>query len=280
VRKLGQPLKYAGGKGHAAEQLLNCRPEHFDEFRDVCCGGSPFIFHVDILPLTMPRWINDLDSPLVNFFLQFRDSDSFIPDFLQLKRQIIGNADRTLQAFNRAKTDYETNAVSYLLLRRFALNQIVRKSRPNVASVSFEYLADPAMLRPFTRSKMEAWKKVLEGVKITCGDFSSVLNSPVNGVCWFFIDPPYWSNNFKPQGAEIYEHSFDLNSHTRLRDELAELNPATHPFLMTICDSELSHSLYGVDGRFFVFDRRVLYGMQSNVPKKVIRELVVTNYPI
>lgn len=281
-RKLGKPLKYAGGKGHCAEQLLNCRPDHIDEFREPFCGGS-LIWDYHALPITIPRWINDKDEPLINFYLSLRDDDSFIPRFLRLKRHIIGHADRVLEAFEAAKSDYRTNPVSYLLLRRFALNQVVRESRPNIASLSYEYLAEPAALRPFTRVRMEAWRKLLADVKITCGDYAKVLDAPVKRgrVCFFFLDPPYWSNMFKQRGAEIYEHIMDGEAHERLRDKLAGLNPETHPFLMTLCDSEMSHTLYGTDGRFQVYDRRVLYGMMAtNVRKKVIREIVVTNYVI
>lgn len=279
-RKLGKPLKYPGGKGHCSEQLFLCRPDHFDEFREPFAGGS-LIWDYQVLPLSMPRWINDLDRPLINFYLNLRDDESFIPRFLKLKRHIIGNADRVLEAFEKAKSDYRTNGVSYLLLRRFALNQVVRESRPNIASLSYEYLAEPAALRPFTRARLTAWKELLKDVKITCGDYGEVLDAPVKRghVCWFFLDPPYWSNMFKQRGAEIYEHVMDGEAHERLRDMLAKLNPQTQPFLMTLCDSEMSHALYGIDERFHVYDRRVIYGMmQSNVRKRVVREIVVTNY--
>lgn len=280
--KLGSIVKYPGGKSHAADQLLNCRPEYFNEYRDVFCGGSPFLFHTQVLPLSMPRWINDKDKPLINMFLQIRDDDSFIPHFLALKRKIIGHADKTLAAFEAAKEDYRTNGVSYLLLRRFALNQVVRESRPNIASVAYEYLADPAMLRRFTPKRMNAWREVLRNVKITCGDFSAVLDAPVKRgrVVFLFLDPPYWSNMFKQRGSEIYEHVFDMNDHTRLRDKLAELDPKTKPFLLTLCASEMSHALYGIDGRFFVYDRNVPYGMSDNGNRRTVKELVITNYGI
>lgn len=282
TKKLGRPLKYAGGKGHCADQLMLCRPEHFDEYREPFCGGS-LIWDYRALPLSLSRSINDRDEPLINFFTQLRDDGSFISRFLKIKSRIIGHADRTLAAFESAKEDYRTNGVSYLILRRFALNQVVRESRKNIASVSFEYLADPAMLRPFTQSKMEAWRRILRDVKITCDDFSIILEKPVKRghVCWSFIDPPYWSNLFKHRGAELYEHVLDSAGHERLRDCLASLNPKTHKFLMTLCDTEMSHSLYGVDPRFEVYDRRSLYGlMGTGVNKKLINEIVVTNYKI
>ncbi len=281
-RKLGKPLKYAGGKGHCSDQLLLCRPPYFDMYREPFCGGC-LIWNYKALPLTMPRWINDLDQPLMNFYTCLRDDNTFIPKFLELKNQIVGNADRVLTAFENAKLDYKTNPVSYMLLRRFALNQVVRESRPNIASLSYEYLAEPAALRPFTRSRLTAWKKLLQDVKITCADYMSVLDAPVKRgkVCWSFIDPPYWSNIFKKRGEEIYEHVLNGDDHERLRDKLAGLNPKRHKFLMTLCDSEMSHALYGVDGRFYIYDRRVIYGMMgSNVEKKVVKEIVVTNYAI
>lgn len=280
-RKLGKPLKYPGGKGHCSDQLLNCRPKHFDLYREPFCGGS-LIWDYHALPITKPRWINDADVPLINFFKSLRDDDSFIPKFLELKRKIIGHADRVLVAFEEAKEDYRTNGVSYLLLRRFALNQVVRESRPNIASLSYEYLAEPAALRPFTRGRMTAWKELLKDVKITCDDYSALLDAPVERgkVCWLFIDPPYSSNLYKQRGSEIYEHILNGKGHERLRDKLAKLNPRTKPFLMTLCDSEMSHALYGVDDRFRVYGRNVPYGMSDNKRRRIVKEIVVTNYAI
>ena len=152
-------------------------------------------------------------QPLINFYISLRDDDSFIPRFLDLKDRIQGHADRTLEAFESAKSDYRTNGISYLLLRRFAVRQVVRESRKNVASVSFDYLSDPNMLRPFTRGRMEAWRRVLRDVKITNADYSEVLAAPADRVCFFFLDPPYHLNQFKGSGEELYEHAFTQADH-------------------------------------------------------------------
>ncbi len=279
---LGRPLKYPGGKSFVAKQLFLCRPPHFDEYREPFCGGS-LVWDYKVLPLSMPRWINDLDEPLINFYRCMRDDESFIPRFLEIKRKIIGHADRTLAAFEAAKSDYRTNPVSYLILRRFALNQVVRESRKNIASVSYNYLSDPAMLRRFTLARMNAWRQLLQDVKITCDDYMSVVSKPVKRgqVCWTFLDPPYSSNLYNARGAEIYEQILDQNGHERLRDKLAALNPKKHKFLLTLCNSEMSKNFYALSGKFYIWDRRMIYGMMAgNVQKRVVKEIVVTNYPI
>jgi site-specific DNA-adenine methylase len=194
--RIGQPLKWPGGKGGGtqARDLLACRPAHFDQFREPFCGGS-LIWQPNLLPPGTPRWINDREQPLINFYKQLKSDSTFIDRFQKLRTRILGHADRTIAAFEAAKDDFVTNGVSYLLLRRLAVRQIVKESRPNIASISFDYLADyRGSLHPITRQKLEAWRRILKGVRITNLDYSKVLAYPIErGKCCFsLLDPPYW----------------------------------------------------------------------------------------
>jgi len=286
--RIGQPLKWPGGKGGGsqARDLLACRPASFDEYREPFCGGCPFVWKPDILSPSTPRWINDLDKPLINFYKQLKSDSTFIDRFLRLRKRILGHADRTIEAFEKAKEDFTTNGVSYLLLRRLAVRQIVKQSRSNTASICFDYIADyRGSLHPITREKLEAWRKILRRVRITNLDYAEVLAYPVERGCcsWSFVDSPYWRRSAKSGDSgdqELYDHIFTQEQHVELRDRLAELDPDRHKFLMTIDDSELTHRLYGTSDDFFVYDRSLSYGMTDNGKRKIVHELVVSNYAI
>lgn len=65
-------LKYAGGKSHCAARILRFAPSQFTEYRDPFCGNCPFLFHTDDIPVTISRWVNDLDWWVYQHYLALR----------------------------------------------------------------------------------------------------------------------------------------------------------------------------------------------------------------
>lgn len=258
-------------------------PLEYSEFRSCFCGNEPLLWHI---PSDIPRWLNDTDKDLISYWKGLRDDKNFGRKFFKLLDDIEG-ADELVEAFEQAKHKvvFDSDPVSYLLLRRLAHRQIVSRDRPNFASFSYQYMLDG--LKPVKPHKVKEAQKICQGVKITCGSYKKVLEAPARNAM-IFVDPPY---HVTPGISPIYHHELNENDHVQLRNDLAKLNPRTHKFMMTLGLTELTEQLYVNDSaakNFNVHYRAVRYGMVN--PKKVwctlspkrqrSRELVVLNYDL
>lgn len=274
-------LKYPGGKAHCAEDLLAFAPSTFTEFRDPCCGNCPFLFHTDVIPTTIPRWINDLDHHLIAYLRALKSEDGFIDHFWKLRSSIIDSAEKSKQAFTRAcgimgrRTDPE----SYLLTRRLAHRQIVRPvKRSSVASFGYENIGKG--LDNVHLDDLHEAREILQGVKITCHDGFKVMTAPTDGVVFMTIDVPYRIEDHK---SPLYDHEFTDEQQQQLHDVLASLNPKTHKFLVTIDRTLPSydlwfHSQHRRSGLFRVFERPNRNGMSSNQERSTKIELLIRNF--
>jgi site-specific DNA-adenine methylase len=97
-------------------------------------------------------------------------------------------------------------------------------------------------------------------VKITCADYSTVLDAPGDGA-WLFIDPPY---DFHEHPNSLYECEFTEEQQRQLKDRLLA---CPHEFLLTIGITPLTESLY-LTGEFDVTCRQYKYCCMLRSPPK------------
>ncbi len=277
--------KYPGGKQRVAQRILRCLPVDFTTYVEPFCGNSPFLqpqFHHYLNPARKQVWLNDLCFDVVNVLQAIKnDPETLIDDFLARKDRCKTIYD-TLREFEQAKVDLRANDApsAYLFLRRLAHQQIVRRNRKNLCSLSPKYSAPTRDgitrngLTALTRERLERAAQVAQQVdKVTSLDFREVLtNLPDN--CAVYLDPPYWTS----RGAEWYDHSFTQQDHVDLANILGGLDPARHRFLLSLDISELSRNLYVLPGSFRWDTLNVTYAVARKGSKRV-RELLVSNYP-
>lgn len=263
-------LRWIGAKAKAARDIMSLAPE-FSEFRDCFAGNASLLWHV---PVTVRRWINDIDPDLIRYHRAMQDKDDDVIDrFVELQKQI-RTADDMRRLWTLAKIEwYHYQSVPhYMLVNRLAYGQICRRSRRGLCSYSFKY--KDSGLDPLTRERLERSRSIYQRVRITRGHYAKLLDAPGKDV-FILVDPPYYLGDEMDHGGKLYEYDFSLADHEELRDRLLACR---HRFLLTISHCSLSHRLYVADGKFRVLTRRYTYSATKELQRKNAYELIVMNY--
>ncbi len=115
----------------------------------------------------------------------------------------------------------------------------------------------------------------MEGVVITHGDYSNLLNGRKKDVL-IYLDPPYPSS----EKSKLYGQNGNLHSnfdHQTFKENILTCN---HNVLITYDNSRLIKQMYGKINDFNLFPLNFQYGMNNiyrdRIPKS--KELVIINY--
>lgn len=229
-------LRWPGGKKKPARTILSYAPEDFEEYRDPFVGGNGLLMS---LPLGKKIWLNDKSDWVVKFWTWIRDDPNCIDDIMRRKEicSRITEEVAARQFFTDCKVRFllNYNPLDYLSINLWAVSAIVTPRRRDIAS--FSSLLTRDKWDAISEHKIQAYHEKLRGAKITCGDYSVLLDAPGKKV-WLFIDPPYLiADHVNP----IYHHNFTREDH----EELARLlKGCRHDWFLTIGDSEFSEKLY------------------------------------
>ena len=272
-------LRYPGGKSkpQARDQIKAYFPESFGEYREPFVGGAGIFFSVDP---AIPRWINDLNRPLVAVYeaLKARPKEFIAacqaiapatPDEPQVTvRSGKTHPKRLLELFDALLHDDTADAaLRYLFLNRCAWNGRV--------------MLEPDRRRRTVFTKPKGWSHgllqrmakaadVLRDATITNSDFKWLLDEPGNDVL-VFCDPPYMKDTEYSKSGKLYEHGFTTEDHRRLRDAVAR---CPHRVVLSYDDHPRIRELYR---KLYVHEASWTYMLRSD--GRLGRELIITNYP-
>lgn len=260
-------IRYIGRKRRMARDLWSLAAGlRIREFRECFCGSASFLW---VVPPELPRWINDIDEDVISFHRSMQGESDFIDRVIEADQSFANMAiDEAIRAYNAHKVRwvfYDDN-VSYYILHQFAYGPIVRRERSNVCSFSFNHFN--TRRGRTSRSRLTAARRLYQGVKITNGDYSQLLDAPGQDVL-LFLDPTYL---FRPQSVPLYQHELTLQQHYELRDRL---RACRHHWLMTLGYHPEVRKLYA-DFPMTVFrsERMPL----SYRPDGSLYELIVRNF--
>jgi site-specific DNA-adenine methylase len=258
-------LRYVGSKGKAARDLMSLAPIEIGEYREIFAGSACLLGQV---PQEIPRWINDINPKVVNFFTRLRDDGSFVDEIMELKGRL-ADATAAYHAFHDAKHELaKGNDLAYFILTRYSYGQNVGFHRQGIAT--FSYCASNDGMSPITRERVEKDREILQGVTITCGDYANLLNAGGENV-WIFADPPYDVVGGKPAH---YEFSFTQDDQRTLKNRLLE---CPHRCLMTIGVTPLIEQLYETS-EFNVTYRQCRCSSVLGQHHPLRLEMIVRNY--
>jgi site-specific DNA-adenine methylase len=111
---------------------------------------------------------------------------------------------------------------------------------------------------------------LLQGVRITAGDYLPLLRAPGEGV-WIYCDPSYFINNEVPKSSWLYRFTFTEEQHVAFAMHVKE---CPHQVAISYADHPFVRALYA-DPRFRIF---VTDPMRYQLSGKEVRELIITNY--
>jgi DNA adenine methylase len=229
------PLRYPGGKQIVASQLVSMFPSEATEFRDPTLGGGSVFLAAKQSNFAETYWINDL-SPELMCFWQVTQNPVLcerLMNELESLRVSFGSADEIRDYFKATKVEDPTSKYRQAFLYFFR-NRVSFSGTTEAGGFS-----KAAALSRFTKTSIERLtplSDVLKAVKITSGDFATIVEAPGQDV-FLFVDPPHF-NRAKIYGKKGVLNNFD---HSKLAN-LLRMTP--HRFLLTLDDCPEVRELY------------------------------------
>ena len=249
------PLRYPGNQIYALDTLLSLIPKPTFYVEPFCGGASTFFGK----PKAEGNWLNDVDRELIDTYIAIRDQPEKL--IAALTEEEISE-----KRYNHFKTGFTPRNSFEIAVRWFYLN---RSSRIETMSRFWEQ-DDKITLRPtdWTNSILECSKK-LQDVRLTSGDFESVLHNVPEGA-FLFIAPPYSIHHSSAQN-QLHKYPFERESHFRLANALRLLDGKVK-FLVTYNDYEELRRRYSWGEHITI----------SNLPNKPPQkeEIVIMNYKL
>ncbi len=229
TKTINSPFRYAGGKFYARKLILEYLTPH-THYLEPFAGGASIFFAKNKV---RSNWLNDLDPNLINCLTMIRD-------FPQELSTALNGEIATKERHAFYKNEFEPQNELEKALRWYYLNRTSYSGIMNMKNCYFGY-GDKFSMRP------ENWganilrtSHKLQGVKLTCLDFESVLKQiPTNESYFLFIDPPY----FNAAQDKFYTHSFSAQDHIRLA-ALLEEHKNRFNFLLTYDNALEIRELY------------------------------------
>ena len=269
LRSIHSPFRYVGGKFWMRNSILPLIPPHAAYLEPFCGGGSVFFLKGG----GECAQLNDLDTELMNCYLQIRDhAEALIERLMPLAVQP--------DIHRRLKDEFQPVDDLDRAMRYYFLNHT------SYAGITHLRVCYWGTRSPLT-STHSGWAKrirrssaLLQGVRLTNLDFEAVIEAAPDGA-FLFVDAPYRSaRHFK-----YYAHAFSWGDHQRLAACL-QRNHQRLRFLVTYDDCSQIRDLYhwaphlkAVDrpNRIERTDNKLVAG---DVPpqRSVGRDLLIRNY--
>ena len=221
------PFRYPGGKFYARKLILQYIPSH-EYYCEPFAGGASIFFAKENAKLSV---LNDLDSEIMNTFIQIRDN---VENLIRLLDGI--PAKKELHTFY--KKEYQPTNDLERAFRWFYLN---RTSYSGIMKPENCYwgFGDKYSMRPENWPRhLRRVSNKLNGVLLKYLDFEKLIDSLPDGF-FLFVDPPYYAADQK----KFYCYNFDLQDHARLAKCLHR-NAHRIQFLITYDNHDSIRELY------------------------------------
>lgn len=192
-------LKWVGGKTQLLNVIREKYPQGIEEYCEPFVGGGAVLF--DVLNNYNPKkvLINDINSELINTYIQVRDNINNIINSLLEIQVSYWNMNKEEQKSFYYKKRNEFNeyiekkkysvemAVLFLFLNRTCFNGLYRVNKDGKFNVPIGSYKKPIICDVENLRKVS---ELLKRVTITCGDYKECINF-INNKTFVYIDPPY-----------------------------------------------------------------------------------------
>ncbi len=218
-------VAYNGGKAKLAPLLARFRPWEFEEYREPFVGGGALFNYVRQHAPCQRYWINDIDPKVATYHRVLRDdADLFIDRMLDTFDEHGGG---TRALFDLWREWRHSDDPLDIAVSTFLRGSIVRGSEGMGFGFAKTRVAEGKALTHSKIVRLRGFAELLQGVKITNGDYCEVMDAPGNGV-FIYCDPPY-----EGVGESLYDHGkFDLPEFASAIDQ------CRHKVLWTLNESD------------------------------------------
>ena len=194
-------IKWAGGKSQLINDIRAKYPRQIERYCEPFVGGGAVL--LDILANCNPAevLINDINAELVNTYRQVQGNVEELISQLSIMQNTFWAADtenrRIIYTDKRNRFNYlkvngdETvnveKAALFIFLNKTCFNGLYRVNRKGQFNVPIGSYKNPPIC---DAENLRHISKLLDGVKIKCGDYKECLDF-IDDNTFVYIDPPY-----------------------------------------------------------------------------------------
>ena len=263
--KLINLFPYFGGKYRMVKKLLPLFPKHY-MYIEPFCGSCVILLNK---PHSNREIVNDKYNEIYNLFTVVKNKpEEFYNSFKYTftSRTYFNNL---LNINTNNLTDVQ-KAHRFFYFINHVYNsapntRLFRTSRYTLSKLNYTSLKD----------RIDSVYNRLKDVFIECLDYKDLFDKYDYDKVFYFIDPPYYSENVPSKSTYEYIHTFAVNDFINLANKLKSLKGK---FLMTINDCEFTRDTYK-DFNLSTIDMAYSCGSErKGITKQT--ELLVSNYDI
>lgn len=192
-------IKWAGGKSQLLDIIREKYPEKIEKYCEPFVGGGAVL--LDVLENFHPKevMINDINSELINVYMQVRDNVENVIELLlnmqiafwkmdndKRKEYFYSKRDRFNELIKQSVSTKEKAAL-FIFLNKTCFNGLYRVNNKGFYNVPMGSYKKPLIC---DTDNLYLISKLLKNVEIRCGDYSNCQDFISNNT-FVYIDPPY-----------------------------------------------------------------------------------------
>lgn len=248
-------LKWAGGKTQLLSELSQFIPDEYGTYIEAFLGGGALFFHLRpskaILSDINPELINcytvvrDHVDALISKLKTFNDSESFYYEIRSANLTTLNDIER---------------AARFVYLNRTCFNGLYRENKNGEFNVPYGKYKNPQFC---DEDRLYTANEALQGAKLVCADYKTVLKRYAQFGDLIFLDPPYVPVGKFSDFQRYTKDFFYDDDHIELRDEFNRLEAIGAKVILTNSNVEFVHELYN-GHKIEVFNTKRLISSKSS----------------
>jgi len=267
-KRLKTPLRWAGGKSRALKKLENHNPKNMDniiEIRDAFLGGGSYPLYLSQLYPEISIWVNDLYTPLYNFWIQLRDNHEELILKVINKKEESDTIEKSKILFlsskniiNDSSSSDIDKAVAFYVVNKCSFSGLTENS-------SFSSGASQQNFKINIIKDLKFYSELIKNWRITNLDYSELMHG--DGHIFLYLDPPY---DIK---SNIYGKKGDLHklfNHEKFKKDCLESK----------CRILVSYNIEidGLSNKYFDLTYTMKSDRNYGENQKKRKEVAITNY--
>lgn len=214
-------LKWVGGKRRISEQIVSHFPKVYGNYFEPFLGGASVFFR------TKPTkaHLSDLNSSLINYYTQLRDSPEALlksAQKLEARFNNLSNEDQRKSFYyeerekynNKSGADRLHDATTFIFLNKTAFNGLYRENAKGEFNVPFN---NSKILKLLDPAQVALNSEILREASLQSCGFAEAVQSAVAGDLVYF-DPPYVPLSSTAAFTDYTKSSFGKQEQEDLRD--------------------------------------------------------------
>jgi DNA adenine methylase len=269
TQHIRSPLPWIGGKHYSAKRIVAAFPDArlYDTYVELF-GGAAHVF-IQKPPSKHIEVYNDINSALVNFWLQCRDNAAEV----EARSRTLPYSRHLYYHYHKSLYDgTPLDPLEYAVRWFYVLTSSFTGSERHSSAAGWNASAD--------RSEAHAYHSALDlftviqarfrNVMIDNRDFARVFHQYNHERTFFYVDPPYI------EAEHYYDHPFTLADHQRLADVL---NSSSSLVALSYYPHPLVEELYPPPQWRRITWETVKHSQRSAKIRDRATELLLCNYP-